>query len=393
MKFNTQLKALAAATAIGLSGHAMAEGTAAGTSIENTVTLGYTVNTIPQTDLSQTADFTVDTKVDFTLEMNETATIKITPEGTNYVAGYTLTSTSNDILGFALTLDDLASGTQSIDYATPADETDSVDLGAAVALYVEDGTTAGYQSAEDTATVVTNLAADDAVNIYVVIATAPDANTLSDGDIAALGLTADAKESDGTTDLTDNSADAFLEDTKQYVFITTTLTKNTAFEVESASFTDPDDVTNTAPFTLTVNVINDPICDTDLASNTAATDYSSGTPDCPDAAASYIPKAIPGSMVEYTLKAKNSGSQDATNVTFEFDLSTVTDDDPDVTFALVQDTLSNPNVTFSTTPAPTEEIVNAAATTVTENGNVYTVTVPTFASGEDIEITFTAIVE
>jgi len=383
MKLNTKLKALAAATAIGLSGHAMAEGTAAGTSIENTVTLGYTVNTIAQADLIQTADFTVDTKVDFTLEMNETATVKVTPEGTNYVATYTLTSTSNDILGFALTLDDLATGNQPIDYSTQADEADTVDLGAAVAFFVEEGTTPSYQSAEDTATVITNLAADEAVDVYVVIATAPDANTLSDGDIAALRLTADAKESDGTTDLTDNSADTFAEDTKQYVFITSSLAKNTAFEVESAKFTDPDDATNTEPFTLAVNVINDPICDTDLASDTADTDYSSGSPDCPDAAATYIPKAIPGAMVQYTLKAKNSGSIDADDVNFLIDLANVADVDSDSNIDLVQNSLDNVNITF----------LGAGTHTDNSTANTMDVDVDEFAVDDTIEITFTAIVE
>lgn len=384
MKYNQTLKALAAATALGLSGHAFAEGTEAGTVIENTVTLGYTVNTVAQTDLTQVADFTVDTKVDFTLTMDETATVKVTPEGTNYVAGYTLTSTSNDVLGFDLTLTDLASGTQSIDFSTPSDVTDNIDLGAAVTVYIEEGTTAGFQSGEDTqTTTISNLAADDAIEIYVVIPTAPDGDTLSDGDIAALSLLADAKEADGTTDLTDNADDAFLEDTKQVVIITGSLTKNTAFEVESAKFTDPDDGTDTNKFTLDVLVINDPICDTDLASDTADTDYSTGTPDCPDASATYLPKAIPGAMVLYTLKAKNSGSIDATAVNFALDLADVADADTDTNIDLVQNSLDNVTVTFS----------GAGTDTDSSGTNTLDVDVDTFAVGDDIEITFTAIVE
>lgn len=383
MKFNHKIKALTAAMAIGLSGQAMAEGTAAGTVVENTVTLGYTVNSIAQTDLTQTADFTVDTKVDFTLTMEETATIKVTPEGTNYVADYTLTSTSNDVLGFALTLADLANGTQQFDAGTPFDVTDSFDLTTSVAVYVEDGTTPGYQAAEDTATLVANLAADDDIEIYVVIATAPDATSINDGDIAALSLTANAKQADGATDLTDNAADAFAEDTKQVVIITSSLSKNTAFEVESAKFTDPDDGTNTDKFTLEVNVINDPICDVDLASDTADTDYSTGTPDCPDAAATYLPKAIPGAMVQYTLKAKNSGSASATAVNFLIDLADVADADTDTNIDLVQGSLDNVNVTFSGTGTDTN---NSTA-------NVMDVDVDTFAVDDTIEITFTAIVE
>ena len=77
MKLNKTLIALAAGASFGLSGQVFAEGTIAGTDIENTVTLGYTVNTVPQTDLTQTATFKVDSRVEFTFTMDETETVKM----------------------------------------------------------------------------------------------------------------------------------------------------------------------------------------------------------------------------------------------------------------------------------------------------------------------------
>lgn len=379
MKLNKTLMALAIGASAGLSGQAFAEGTIAGTDITNTVTLGYTVNSVAQTDLTQTATFKVDTKVDFTLTMDELETVKVTPNGSGYIANYTLTSTSNDELGFALSSADLASGTQSFDLATAVDVEDNFDLNPNISVFVESGTTTGYQAAEDTATTVTALAADGTAEIYVVVDTAvPD--TQEDGDIAAIALTATAMQSDGTTAIPDNADDAFVAGTKQFVTVTGVLTKNTAFEVGSAKFTDPDDTTDAAKFTIDVIAINDPLCDSGLTSASTA-DYTLG--GCPDMAATYIPKAIPGAMVKYTLKAKNSGSVAATGVSFVQDLADIADSDSLGGKDLVQDTLDNVAVNFT------------GAGTATDNSstNVLTVDVDSFAKDDVITIDFTAIVE
>ena len=310
--------------------------------------------------------------------MDETETVKITPKGTGYVAGYTLTSTSNDELGFALSSADLAAGTQSFDAATAFNVTDTVDL--TVAAYVESGANAGYQSGEDTATAVTALAADGTAEIYLVVnSTVPD--TFVDEDIASIALTATAKQSDGTSNLANNNDDAFLAGTKQFVIVISEVTKNTAFEVGSADFTDPDDATNEDKFTIDVTVINDPLCDTTLTSASSA-DYSAGT--CPNMPAAYIPKAIPGAMVKYTLKAKNSGSVSATGVSFVQDLADIgSADTPDLNLDLVQNSLDNVLSTF----------VGAGTDTDNSTANVLTVDVDTFAKDDVITIDFTAIVE
>ena len=382
MKLNKSIMALATAAAFGISGQAFAEGTLAGTSIDNTVTLGYTVNSVAQDDLTQNTAFLVDTKVDFALSDVETATVKVTPNGNNYVATFLLSSDSNDTLDFDLSTSDLANGTQS--FLAPLTVEDNFQLDANLSIFVEDGTTPGYQSAEDTATSVDDLAAEDTVNVYVVVTTAIDA-AQADKDIAAIELTATALQSSGAA-IPDNGSDAFIQGTKQYVIAEAGLdgidTLNVAFEVGTAKFTDPDDLSVTpAKFTLDVIVINDPMCDTGLTSTSTADHSAGGT--CPDAAATYIPKAIPGAMVEYTLKAKNSGSINATAVEFSEDLSTIGDIDGDLTEDLVQNSLDNVAVTFT----------GAGADTDNSTSNILEIDVDTFAVDDEITITFTAIVE
>lgn len=390
MKLNKNIMALATAAAFSFSGQAFAEGTAAGTTIQNTVTLGYTVNTVPQDNVTQNASFLVDTKVDFNLTNDESTTVKVTPNGNNYVSTFTLTSASNDTLDFDLSSADLASGSQSFLTGTV---TDNIDLNTSLSIFVEEGTTAGYQSGTDTATSVNDLDADANIKVYVVVTTAIGA-TLTDADIAAIALTADALQSDGSA-IPSNNADTFVAGTKQFVIADADLdaseTTNTAFEVGTARFTDPDDATDTAKFKLDVTVINDPMCDTGLTSASTA-DYTSGS--CPNAVmgASYIPKAIPGAMVEFTLKAKNSGSIDATDVTFSKDLSTVTDNDPLIAFAIVQNSLNTANVGVTFTKGPgTNDPTRSATDSSTTNELV--VDVDTFETDDTIEITFTAIVE
>jgi len=397
MKFNTQLKALAAATALGLSGHAMAAGTAAETLITNTVVLDYTVDSIGQETILSSSEFMVDNRVDMTLT-DDTGTSTIIPGGV-ITYTYTLTNTGNETQFFKLDLSNqIAANTDTGDLTIPAvTYTGGTVSGAGAASITGDVATiepdtsiqytASFTFPKKTST-NENIIDGDTFNILATATASTDATGVTP-------LTADV---DTNKNLAENIADialiVFAEnasvDSILYNGIISTGTTTTA---ESAKFTKPGD--NTKDFVFSATIINDPLCDPSLTS-TSDSDYSSGTCPNPDADFddTYKPKAIPGAMVKYTLQAENSGSQDATAVSFEFDLSTVTDDDPDVTFALVQDTLNNDDAQFSDGLITlTETLEDSSAATVTTNANKYTVTVPTFASGEDIEITFTAIVE
>lgn len=317
MKVNKTLTALIASAGLGLSGHAFAAfttpdaGTNGTTVVTNQTSLSYSVNTIPQSPVdSEEVNFTVDTRVDFAIELNDSAPIKVTPDGTGYVSTFHLANYSNEAIDFSFDTTQLSGNGISFDSATPITVDDTFNLAADAKIYVETNGTPGYQAA-DNATTVDNLATYDGTTatiavIYVVVdSNIPLAQVHED--VAALKFDATALTAAGSA-LPNQDSDSWEEDTRQYVVVNETRSLNTAFEVSSAKFTDPTD--DSKNYSIAVEVLNDPICDTDLDKDTTG-DYSTGTPDCPDASADYIPKGIPGSLVRYTISAKNSGGETA----------------------------------------------------------------------------------
>lgn len=383
MKMNKTLMALVTGASLGLAGQAFAAGTTSGTPVNNTTSLDYTVSTVPQTTETVEAEFLVDTRVDFNLARVDTAAISVTPDGSGYVFEYTLANTSNEVLDFNLSTANLTTGLQSV-FGTD-DINDNFDV--ATTAYVENGTTAGYQAAEDTANSVNDLAvfvnAGDEVTVYVVTSTIPDSQ--DDGDAAAVALSATARLSTGAA-IPAHDGVAFDQATKQYVLADADRdgveTTNGAFEVATAEFTDPLD--DTKQFRMDVVVINDPVCDNGLVS-TQNDDYSAGT-GCPDVTGTYYPKAIPGAMVKYTIHAKNTGSVNADNVTFSENIATTDSNDPNYQIELVDSSVDN--ISGTTTGSGT--ISTAASDGANGIVNVNFTVVEIDAT---VTATFTAIVE
>lgn len=98
-----RLGALCAALLTGQQ--AFAVGTAAGTSIDNTVSVDFDVNGIDQTDLTSTVSFVVDRRVDFTLTLVGGALVDVTPGEDDAFFDLLLTNDSNSPLDFNLLLD------------------------------------------------------------------------------------------------------------------------------------------------------------------------------------------------------------------------------------------------------------------------------------------------
>lgn len=97
---------LGALCAVLLTGQqAFAIGTAAGTSIDNTVSVDFDVNGIDQTDLTSTVSFVVDRRVDFTLTLVGGALVDVTPGENDAFFDLLLTNDSNSPLDFNLLLD------------------------------------------------------------------------------------------------------------------------------------------------------------------------------------------------------------------------------------------------------------------------------------------------
>src|SRR4051812_29235133 len=92
--------AVVALGTIGLSGTAFAQNTASGTSIVNTATVNYTVNSIAQTPINASATFVVDTAIN--LNVTGGTTVNVTPGQASAVTVFTVTNTGNIASNFTL---------------------------------------------------------------------------------------------------------------------------------------------------------------------------------------------------------------------------------------------------------------------------------------------------
>jgi uncharacterized repeat protein (TIGR01451 family) len=287
---------------IALSQQSLAAGTPAGTTIQNTATINYEVGGVPQTAInSAAASFVVDNKVNLIVTRLDSAAVEVSPAGTNYVTTFFVFNTGNKSQGYVFngslsgTGDaNTASGTTN-PFGTPNDSLTMLNtrtfVSAADCTIAPSGTaptsaTPTYDAVNDTDVVVDTLAPDDCAYVFVVA----DADTLAsgfdDGDTAVVRLTAQARVAgtSAATTMTRHNDDPDVVGTEQNIFA-----DNGTNATEAA-----DSVYVVASAALAVAkssaVISDPI-------NTA--------PNF---------KAIPGGVVEYTIRLTNTGSENATGV-------------------------------------------------------------------------------
>ena len=403
MKLNKTLIALAAGASFGLSGQAFSAAsytasTAAGTAISNTVTLGYTVNSVPQS-LDSDLEFKVDNKVDLNVTAQDSTTVKITPNGPiasqYYVAEYVIRNDGNSSQGYKFTATDMADTTVN----TGPNVVDSSDTAttSSFKIYVDSATGAvgSFDAANDTDSFVGTVAPGGTATVFLVVDNnATVADTLVDGDIAVVNLSAITLAAGATAAsdpaLTDDHEVAYDKDTVQIVFADTDNngleSDTTAFEVQTASFTDPNNASN--PAVLSVKAINDFICKGSAVVASDNTDYSLiGTPGantnpnkCADIdatpATDYIPKSIPGSQVQFTYEAKNTGSLATSDASFTKTIGAL----------YAANSLANVTAKVNTTD------ITAIVIDGTDNKKV-TVTLGAISPDDVITITFTAIVE
>ena len=135
--------------------------TASGTSISNTASLSYTVGGVSQTAVaSGAATFVVDTLVSMTLTPQATYTT-VVPNGTQQVTKFTLANTGNSTINSILAASTVANGVSI--YAKTTNFTPT-----GCAAYQDVNGNGTYESATDTQTYVSNLAAASTVAVFVV---------------------------------------------------------------------------------------------------------------------------------------------------------------------------------------------------------------------------------
>jgi uncharacterized repeat protein (TIGR01451 family) len=184
-------------TAMLFGQQAMAVGTRANTLVENTASVDYDVATVPQTQLqSNTVQFVVDRRVDFTFAAQGAALVPVTPGGSDYFVDFLLTNTSNSVLDFNVTLTQMIGG-------LVRGQTDDADM--ALVDFAVSGDTVANGDPDPVRGVnivfVDELEADAAIRIRVF---GDAALTMADGEIAGVDMTLTGAEgglggTEGTT--------------------------------------------------------------------------------------------------------------------------------------------------------------------------------------------------
>ena len=292
-RINTLLGTVGAAALVVTSASpAFAAGTAAGSTITNTVTVNYQVGTVAQTATGASNTFTVDRKVNLTVAEVGTTTTQVSPGQTAAVTTFTVTNTSNATLDFALVAAQQAGG------AGAHSNTDNFDV-TNVKIYVDTNANGSYDAGTDTlVTYLDELAADASKTVFVV-ADIPLGRVTND--VAAVTLTATGREGGGAA--------------AQGVALTETTGANTAGmdtvfadgagatdAARNADFSAKDDYTALAA-ALSISKLS-----------TVISDPLNGTTN---------PKAIPGATIEYCIVVSNAaGSATASNVAISDPLPT-----------------------------------------------------------------------
>jgi uncharacterized repeat protein (TIGR01451 family) len=281
-------------TAIGVvvaclySAPALAVGTAAGSTITNSVTVSYEVSGVDQTDETDTDQITVDRKIDLTVARTDSTATNVTPGGSDRAVSFQVTNLSNATLDFDL------SAVQPVGGSGAITGTDNFDVGA-LTYYLDDGDGV-YDSGDTLITHLDALPADASKVVHV--RTASIALGLHTNDRATVRLTAKARENDSASTL-----GAALTESASNTSGMDTIFADGAGPFDSARQADYSAadaflvLTAALSATKTSKIIAIP-----------GGIYEAGA-------------AIPGATVEYCITVSNaSGGADATNLTISDDL-------------------------------------------------------------------------
>lgn len=284
MKFKTMIHLIAAVLLLFAASAAQAAGTAAGTTINNSASVNFTVGGVAQTAVnSNTVSFVVDRRINLTVaELGGTAT-SVVPGSTAQVLTFTVTNSTNATMDFRLIAGQQAGG------ASPFGHTDNFDA-TGVSVFVDSNANGTYDAGVDTATFLDEVPADATRTVFIV-ANIPSGQV--NGDAAGLRLTAVAAQSGGAGVLGADSTETAGADTPgsvDTVFGDVAGVTDAARDGRHSAADEYFVATATITVTKISKVISDPF-------NGAVN-----------------PKAIPGAVMEYCIQVSNTGSSTATNV-------------------------------------------------------------------------------
>lgn len=293
IRLSHRLGAAGACALVALAAPAAAEGAAAGTTITNTVTVNYQVGGVAQNAQSASDTFTVDRKVNVTVNKVGSASIAVSPGQTSAVLTYSVTNLSNATLDYALTALQQQGGAGAY---SNTDNFDTTNL----KIYVDAKGNGTFDAADTQVTYLDEMAADASRTVFVVTDVPLGRAT---NDVAAITLTATGREGGGAG----TQGAALVQTTGANTAGMDTLFADGAGATDAArdaGFSAKNDYTVLAAalsVTKVSKIISDPV---------------SGTTN---------PKMIPGATVEYCITVANAaGGAAANNVALSDILPTAT---------------------------------------------------------------------
>jgi uncharacterized repeat protein (TIGR01451 family) len=274
---------------------AHAVGTQAGTPVNNTATVQFSIGNVQQSVQSNQTSFVVDRVVNFTVSTSDATFVDVTPGQTTAFVTFLLSHAGNGSQGFRLTATNAAAGTSVFGSPDNADVT-------SLAVYVAPNDSAVFVPSAPTSNgyVLGNLdsvapAATAVTRRVVVLVSAP--TTLTAAQIAGVQLQAQGAVA-GTNGATLETASANA-DVQDQVDVVIATAGNAASSLSALRVSAP-----------TVAVAKSSIVVSDPVNNTSN------------------PKAIPGAIVEYRIQASNTGNAAAQQVGFTDALPAATTFEP-----------------------------------------------------------------
>ncbi len=286
MKKATQTLMFAGASMAALvaNTNAYALGTIAGTSVNNTATVGYSIGGIAQPTVpSNTASFLVDRKANLTVAQVGGAATFTSYSATSQVTTFTVTNTTNSVQDIQL-----AAANAVIGSTTALNHTDTYGV-TNIRVFVDVNNDGVYEPGTDTATYIDELAPDASKTVFIVADTPA---TGPAGGVAGINLV-------GTLAVggTPGTMGAVLLPTTVYdptvvgtVFADGAGSVDIARDGKFSAEAEYDIYGVSAAAIKTFRVVSDPI---------------NGTT---------TPQSIPGAILEYCIAVQNTGLQTITNV-------------------------------------------------------------------------------
>lgn len=348
MKLNLKKVAFGLALTGGLAGNAMAVGTEAGTDVNNRATLQYSVGgggtlTIESSPTGNTGPsgsdttFKVDRRLD--VEVSGGGTTLVQPDDDDAVIKFTLTNNGNADQGVIVT--------------TAVDAGDDFDAEQAattqISLCVDTNGNGSYDSGTDVCVTGTSpsleidtLLHDSGSNTIDVFLVGDIPSSVVNGNLANYTVQAQVGETGADADPTNTDVVAITADDNAVDKNASDANKNTVLDLfaDDAGTAAGDvarDGKHSADGTyqvqapdLTVSKVATVVWDPVSCTNPEPTGVAVAT--CTAASGSASPKAIPGALIEYTIRVANGSPNAASGVVLTDDLTDEIVTDPSVEF-------------------------------------------------------------